>query len=93
MKTGPICEPCYMCNNAKVDDFLTSDNDLSFHGVGSGWENYRFMIAAGNGAPVRILFEVLQNNSWHVVGVYHPRFCPNCGREILEYISGKEGGK
>lgn len=78
--------PCRMCLNALVDDELTHSNDLSYHGIG---ENYvsgiRLLFSSGNRKPPRILVETHFHGEWQTVGEYRPRFCPNCGREIVEY--------
>lgn len=81
--------PCCMCDNAKVDNELTDDNDLSFITIGKSAVNYRMMFAAGNGVPPRIILEHHNGWEWETIGKYLPRFCPNCGREITEY--SKEG--
>lgn len=76
---------CYMCNNARVDDELTDDNDLSYFSVGLCERGFRIMVSSGNGRPVEIIFEQWVRNEWRLVGVYCPSHCPNCGRELSEY--------
>lgn len=77
-------EPCYMCLNARVDDELTDENDLSYCSVASN-NNYRLMIRSGAGKPVAILAETYIRDEWRTVCLYNPKFCPNCGRELIEY--------
>lgn len=79
--------PCYMCDNARVNDELTDSCDLSYFHIGESSKGFRTMIASGDGKPVRILFEALSDKDriWHVVGVYYPSYCPNCGRKLTEY--------
>lgn len=77
--------PCRMCNNARVDDELTEDNDLSYFSVGKCEKPFRIQLASGDGKPVRLLFEFLFGKRWSTVAVYYPKHCPNCGRELLEY--------
>lgn len=50
------------------------------------------MVGAGWGRPMRILFEQRRRvhpnrneEAWTTVGIYEPKFCPNCGRELREY--------
>lgn len=81
-------EPCNMCDNARVNSSLRDDNDLSYHTVGDSGKGYRIMIGAGDGKPVRILFETWSGDHWSTAGVYHPAHCPNCGRELIEYQKG-----
>lgn len=84
-----ISTPCQMCLNARVDESgeLTDDNDLSYTSVGSVDDGYRIMIRSGDGRPVSIIFEAANNdrNEMKVVGRYQPKFCPNCGRPLIEY--------
>lgn len=77
---------CHMCFNARLDDELTDDNDLSYHSIGTSVEGNRLMIASGDGEPLRILLEEYNEGyGWYTIGKYYPKFCPNCGREIVEY--------
>lgn len=76
---------CDMCVNAYIDPELSSDNDLSYFGIGScsGW--YRMLFRTGSGRPTEILVERHSyGKGWHTIGVYRPKFCPNCGRELRE---------
>lgn len=85
---------CRMCLNARIDDNLTDDNDLSYIPVGKTTREHRIMIASGNGKPLSIDVEMLDEKigQWVMVGMYNPKFCPNCGREILEYGDRDENG-
>lgn len=87
---GASNPPCFMCNNARVDDELTEENDLSYHCVGESHENFRILIGSGDGKPMRILFEEWCGKCWVPIGVYEPKFCPNCGRELTEYRKNGE---
>lgn len=78
-------KPCYMCINARVVPELTDETDLSYHPVGDCDNGFRIMIGSGNRRPMRILFEQWNGEYWRSVGVYDPKFCPNCGRELSEY--------
>lgn len=78
-------EPCEMCLNARVNSDLNDENDFSAHTVGKSDSDLRIMIESGWGQPVRIIFERYINSEWHLAGVYYPKFCPNCGRPLIEY--------
>ena len=79
-------KPCRMCLNARVDDELTDSCDLSYITIGDCGKGFRIMIASGDGKPVRILFEHrFGDGIWHLVGIYYPSYCPNCGRKLSEY--------
>ena len=91
---------CKYCFNARVykpteeeymDPYnteLTDENDFSSCGVGHCHsKERRFMINSGNGHPVNIEFELLDNKTkeWYIVGRYYPKYCPECGRRLDEY--------
>lgn len=85
-------EPCYICDNARINDELTDSNDFHYHTVGDSEDGFRVMIGSGAGRPLRILFEQRRRvhpsrneEVWMTVGIYEPSFCPNCGRELWEY--------
>ena len=80
-------EPCHICNNALVDDELNHDNDFASHTIGYNCNGFRAMISSGWNKPVRIEFEQWCPNikQWVPVGVYYPKYCPECGRELSEY--------
>ena len=83
--------PCSYCLNADVDDELTSDCDLSYHSVGRCSFPYRFMMRSGDGKPIALELEVWDHH-WQRVGVYVPKYCPECGRYLVEhekYMKGK----
>ena len=78
--------PCHMCNNARADDELTEDNNLSYLAVGESVRRFRILFASGGGKPFRLLVEFLIDNRWSTAAVYYPKYCPNCGRRLLEYV-------
>lgn len=95
---------CKYCFNARVykpadeelmDPFateLTDENDFSSCSIGHCHsKERRFMINSGNGHPVNIEFDLLDNrtNEWHIVGKYYPKYCPECGRRLDEYDDNK----
>lgn len=78
--------PCGMCLNGRIDEDLTDDNDLSSFSIGKSQEGFRIMYTAGDGKPPRIEVQTWDEKvGWYNVGIYYPKFCPNCGREIKEY--------
>lgn len=70
---------CYMCDSARTNEELTDDNDLSCISVGRMEKGYRMMLCAGDGKPLRLEVETWIDGQWHVIGVYNPPYCPNCG--------------
>ena len=91
---------CKFCFNARIykptdeermDPYsteLTDENDFSSCSVGHCFSrNRRFMIDSGHGHPVKIVFEEWTEKmpEWHRVGVYYPKYCPECGRRLDEY--------
>jgi hypothetical protein len=78
-------EPCYMCNNAKIDEDLTDDTDFSACSIGKCDIGLRMMLCSGAKRPVRIEVEKwYETYGWGRVGIYYPNYCPNCGRKIVE---------
>ena len=79
-------KPCYMCDNGRLNEELTDDNDLSAFGIGDSVNGFRMMYCSGDGKPPRIEVEEWDEKAgWYKIGVYYPKYCPNCGREIKEY--------
>ncbi len=95
---------CKFCFNARVyepteeelmdsmNTPLTDENDSSSHVVGKHMRPYRsIMLNSGNGKPLNI--EFLEWSSarerWETVGLYYPKYCPECGRRLDEYDEDK----
>lgn len=91
---------CKFCFNARVyeptmeeqldpqNTPLTDNNDSSSHVVGENMRPYRsVMINSGNGKPLNIEFLEWSpyRERWETVGLYHPKYCPECGRRLNEY--------
>lgn len=78
--------PCGMCDNAFVNPELRPDNDLSYITLGNFVDRKRMMLRSGAGKPVQILVEEYDQKSmrWGLIGYYTPKFCPNCGRKLVE---------
>lgn len=73
-----IIKSCGMCASAYTDPELNSGNDLSYISVGKWAHGYRAFLRSGDGRPIEIVFETW-GTSWESIGVYRPKFCPNCG--------------
>ena len=77
--------PCCMCNNARVSDASPDGNNLSYLAVGESVRPFQILLASGGGEPFRLLVEFLIDKQWSAAAVYYPKYCPNCGRELVEY--------
>ena len=91
---------CKYCFNSRIYEpsdeevmspfynYLTDKNDFSSCSVGHCYDKHRrFMISSGNGVPVKLEFEMFDSSrdGWYPLGVYYPKFCPECGRRLNEY--------
>ena len=79
---------CGKCFNARMgfDDNLTDDNDMSSFSIGKSQDGFRMMYTSGDGKPPRIEAQQWDERvGWYNVGIYYPKHCPECGREITEY--------
>jgi len=81
---------CCLCENAYTNPELTSDIDLAFSTIGECELGFRILFKTGCAKPTVINFEVLIADEMHVVGYYCPRFCPNCGRKLVENENEEE---
>lgn len=81
-------EPCFMCDNARVSEVLTEDNDYSAICIGASLrDDTRIMFCSGWGKPPRFEVErfIKKTKHWALAGFYYPNYCPYCGRKITEY--------
>ena len=98
--------PCKFCTNARSylpteeelysGNILTDINDFSSHSIGKSIDEHRFMLTSGSGKPLRIEHYVWcafgdGDHQWVTSGVYYPKYCPECGRELTEYKIGERG--
>ena len=74
---------CPYCDNARINDELEENNDLSIV-VLKQEICARLCIISGN-KPLRLTFEMFDNNRWHTIITYYPLYCPKCGRKIIEF--------
>lgn len=97
--------PCHFCYNAHVwakephddedyfDGGLHDDNDGSSCGIGHSGTSYQIWFNSGMGMPCNIELSHWQEGyGWSPVAKYYPKFCPECGRKLDEYIIGERGG-
>jgi hypothetical protein len=76
---------CHFCNNAAIDPELTPDNDLSYVSVGECLNQVRILFRSGDRKPTALLFEKWREGyGWTTIGDYIPKFCPECGRKLVE---------
>ena len=78
------------------DSGLDDSNDFSSATVGmtcSLPERYRHQMYLNSGGGKAMNLEVCEwyNGRWHTIRVYYPKFCPECGRELNEYIVDERG--
>lgn len=90
--------PCRFCLNARSDPsgYLTDDNDLSYCHIGSvdaEYDHACMHLRSGDHRPVAVVVSV-----WHRlfnqrvdVAVYLPKFCPECGRPLIDDYPEKRG--
>ena len=76
---------CRLCDNAKINSDLLPNEDFSSRDMGLNLPGHRIMLSSGAGLPLRIESEEWNGDSWHMVGKYYPKYCPECGRKIVEY--------
>lgn len=76
---------CHYCHNATIDKELTSKNDLSYVEIGNSEPDYHISYRTGDNQPTAILFRDYRINTVNkLAGIYIPKFCPECGRELNE---------
>ena len=79
---------CRVCCNATVEPELTSENDLSYIGVGRIADGYGMYIRSSYGKPTVLIISRWEGNlAGNVdIGSYKMKFCPECGRKLIENI-------
>ena len=94
---------CPFCYNAHVwakehkveedyfDRGLNDNNDGSSCSIGKSSNEFSIMFNSGMGKPCEIEFRNWYSGLWHTVGYYYPKFCPECGRKLDEYVIDNRG--
>ena len=86
-------EYCGKCVNAFVEPELEPDYDFSSRSVGESNKGYRMMLNSGARRKTHISLERWneQHQQWETEGIYIPKYCPECGRELKENAKGGSG--
>lgn len=76
---------CHYCDNAMTVPELSSEEDLSYKSVGDCVNQVRILFRSGDRRPTALLFEKWREGyGWATIGDYIPKFCPECGRKLVE---------
>jgi hypothetical protein len=94
---------CKFCFNAYVhvqlleeensdEECLDDTNDFSSATIGSSDRHIQMYINSGHGAALSIeTCKWGEDNRWHTVALYYPKYCPECGRKLDEYLVDSRG--
>lgn len=89
---------CNFCFNAYVqpvdlacDIYLDDTNDFHSATVGFSDKHIQLYINSGSGEALNLEVCELRDNRWYTVSKYYPKFCPECGRKLDEYIIETRG--
>ena len=78
---------CPYCDNAIINKDLTSNTDLSYLPIGNYLSpGYEIYFRTGNRQKTAIEFSTWSDKYQKsiIIGEYTPKFCPECGRELIE---------
>ena len=70
-----------MCNCR----FCCEDENFAYFVIGDTGKDSRLLMRSGGAMPLVILYEKFSQKRWHTLGVYTPKFCPECGRKLVDY--------
>lgn len=86
-------EYCDKCMNAFVEPELEPDYDFASRSIGDSSNGYRMMLNTGARRKTHISLERWNENhqQWETEGIYVPKYCPECGRELKENAGGGSG--
>lgn len=79
------------------DTGIDDSNDACSITIGHSASEHQIYFNSGNGKPCNIeICEWKENGyrgqpGWATVGVYYPKFCPECGRPLVEYKIDERG--
>lgn len=79
------------------DEGLHDNNDSSASTVGNSAAGFQIFLNSGGGSAVNIELCQWKENGyrgqpgWATIGIYYPKFCPECGRNLNEYIIDEHG--
>ena len=79
-----------------LDTTLNDGNDFGSITVGRtcalpNSNPHQMYLNSGGGKATHLEVCEWYNGRWYTVGVYYPRFCPECGRELNEYEITERG--
>lgn len=80
-----------------LDEGLHDNNDSSTATVGSKTPGFQIFLNSGGGEAVNIELCQWQEKGyqgkpgWSTIGIYYPKFCPECGRKLSEYNITERG--
>lgn len=85
---------CDYCRNANTCDELSHTNDLSYKSCGIVDEKTRMFFKTGDNRVTQIIVEHETNFGVDIIAHFIPKYCPFCGRELVEnkrhFIAKKE---
>ena len=84
---------CDKCMNASVNSELEPDYDFASRSLGDSSKGYRMMYNTGARRKTHISLEKWSEDhkQWETEGIYIPKYCPECGRELKENKGGGNG--
>jgi hypothetical protein len=81
------------------DEGLHDKNDMSTATIGNKTDGFQLFLNSGGGEATNIEICQWKENGyrgqpgWSTIGIYYPKFCPECGRKLDEYIINERGTK
>lgn len=79
-----MIRPCHYCVNASVVDDLGHDEDLRYNGLVLYDNYFRVFFRTGDRKPTAFTFDLFDGHWCCDIAQFVPRFCPFCGRELIE---------
>jgi hypothetical protein len=105
MSSDNICSFCFNAHVwAKLqktdedyfDNGLDDSNDFSSSTIGTisqapNISSVQLYLNSGYGEATNLEVCEWFNGRWHTVAKYYPKYCPECGRKLDEYVIGERG--